>query len=355
MDRGFFTFKQNVFEEQSEEPCKATTTEGLESSLLDLEFESICSGELNGYKSGPTLAELNETRSRSPLINPEMKRLHQAAIQTVGETSNGGKPHQSTLLGQAKTHSVLEQQLKTQPSASICYDGFIPSRRDNSEQLSSPVNRSEPIRVPGRDIQTAQAQQQQQQMMGVSPPSSQERKEFLDGYKTPNISLQLISPQFGNNYQVPSREYGTYSPGTSGTTAQDFRQQQGSALNEEVSDELRSSKEEETTDQYEGSEDEDFESEEEMEDAEDYTPNEGKTPTRRKGRKSESEDMVPNPSKLLSIGRELDRLNKIISDLKPINELPQQSRGRSRKEKNKLASRYELRQDVFIDLSVFLV
>lgn len=52
------------------------------------------------------------------------------------------------------------------------------------------------------------------------------------------------------------------------------------------------------------------------------------------------EDLTPNPKKLLQIGNELRKLNKVISDLTPVSELPLTARPRSRKEKNKLASRY---------------
>ena len=59
----------------------------------------------------------------------------------------------------------------------------------------------------------------------------------------------------------------------------------------------------------------------------------------RKGRRGDQDDLSPNPKKLLEISRELDRLNKVIGDLKPIHQLPQNARNKSRKEKNKLASR----------------
>lgn len=50
--------------------------------------------------------------------------------------------------------------------------------------------------------------------------------------------------------------------------------------------------------------------------------------------------MTPNPRKLHSIGRELDKLNRLINDMTPVSELPLAVRPKSRKEKNKLASRY---------------
>ncbi|KAI1234229.1 hypothetical protein IHE44_0003946, partial [Lamprotornis superbus] len=59
----------------------------------------------------------------------------------------------------------------------------------------------------------------------------------------------------------------------------------------------------------------------------------------KKSRRTDVEDLTPNPRKLLQIGNELRKLNKVISDLTPVSELPLTARPRSRKEKNKLASR----------------
>lgn len=49
--------------------------------------------------------------------------------------------------------------------------------------------------------------------------------------------------------------------------------------------------------------------------------------------------MTPNPRKLYSIGKELDKLGRTINDMPPVSELPYSVRPKSRKEKNKLASR----------------
>ncbi|XP_038678252.1 CREB3 regulatory factor-like isoform X1 [Scyliorhinus canicula] len=59
----------------------------------------------------------------------------------------------------------------------------------------------------------------------------------------------------------------------------------------------------------------------------------------KKSRRTDVDDLTPNPRKLLHIGDELKKLNKVIDDLTPVNELPVNARPRSRKEKNKLASR----------------
>ncbi|XP_050304073.1 protein CREBRF homolog isoform X2 [Anthonomus grandis grandis] len=58
-----------------------------------------------------------------------------------------------------------------------------------------------------------------------------------------------------------------------------------------------------------------------------------------KARKGDGNDLTPNPRKLFNIGKELDKLGRIINDMTPVSELPFNVRPISRKEKNKLASR----------------
>ncbi|XP_018332582.1 protein CREBRF homolog [Agrilus planipennis] len=58
-----------------------------------------------------------------------------------------------------------------------------------------------------------------------------------------------------------------------------------------------------------------------------------------KARKGDGNDLTPNPRKLYNIGKELDRLGHTINDMTPVSELPFNVRPKSRKEKNKLASR----------------
>ncbi|KAM9819273.1 uncharacterized protein ACBT44_009165 isoform 1-T4 [Syngnathus typhle] len=60
---------------------------------------------------------------------------------------------------------------------------------------------------------------------------------------------------------------------------------------------------------------------------------------RRKARKTDASDLTPNPQKLHNIGEQLQKLNAAIDSVGPVNDLPALARARSRKEKNKLASR----------------
>ncbi|KAH7642678.1 hypothetical protein HUG17_5725 [Dermatophagoides farinae] len=58
-----------------------------------------------------------------------------------------------------------------------------------------------------------------------------------------------------------------------------------------------------------------------------------------KARKGDGNDLTANPTKLLKIGLELKKLGKILNRLTPVTEVPMNCRNKSRKEKNKLASR----------------
>ncbi|XP_060594383.1 uncharacterized protein LOC132748763 [Ruditapes philippinarum] len=58
-----------------------------------------------------------------------------------------------------------------------------------------------------------------------------------------------------------------------------------------------------------------------------------------KARKGDGNDIVPSPKKLCQIGLQLRKINGQINDFVPASELPSQARSKSRKEKNKLASR----------------
>merc|ERR1719382_423053 len=58
-----------------------------------------------------------------------------------------------------------------------------------------------------------------------------------------------------------------------------------------------------------------------------------------KARRGDGNDLTANPKKLAAIGKELDKLSKDINALTPVSEVPFPTRTKSRKEKNKLASR----------------
>ncbi|XP_078079242.1 CREB3 regulatory factor-like isoform X2 [Mustelus asterias] len=91
-------------------------------------------------------------------------------------------------------------------------------------------------------------------------------------------------------------------------------------------------------DDSENEDDEEEDDDEDKDDFSDYLSEAGRRMAK-KSRRTDVDDLTPNPRKLLHIGDELKKLNKVIDDLTPVNELPVNARPRSRKEKNKLASR----------------
>ena len=61
---------------------------------------------------------------------------------------------------------------------------------------------------------------------------------------------------------------------------------------------------------------------------------------RKRGRKKETgDDFSPNPERLLVINNQLKRLNKMMNDMTPVNEMPTHAKNKGRRERNKLASR----------------
>lgn len=58
-----------------------------------------------------------------------------------------------------------------------------------------------------------------------------------------------------------------------------------------------------------------------------------------KARKGDGNEVTPNPRKLFQIGKQLYKLNRQINGFQVSNDLPASIRNKSRKEKNKLASR----------------
>ena len=58
-----------------------------------------------------------------------------------------------------------------------------------------------------------------------------------------------------------------------------------------------------------------------------------------KARKGDGNDISPNPKKLVQIGKQLNKLNKEINKFPPLSEIPVSTRNKSKKDKNKLASR----------------
>ena len=281
---------------------------------------------------GPTLAELNDHRSLSPLINPEMERLHRIAMRTEGDVllSSGYTPRRPQAYI-ALEHSVektgkpiVQVQKKSSDSSSECSERHGNPLGVPKEMVPREISCSEPTWTVTQSSTSWRGNDSTKET--ASTEDGRSRQKFMLEEKLENeVILQLptlVSTRTKDEISSESDKNGTMKKEEISTEHDSCATDPGSpAVDDESGDEEMES-------------DEDFE-------VEDHSQESGLV-RNRKGRRGESDDLSPNPRKLLEISRELDRLNKVIGDLKPINKLPQHARNKSRKEKNKLASRLVL-------------
>jgi len=297
---------------------------------FDMELEFFKSDVIEDCKvAGPTLAELNDHRSLSPLINPEMERLHRIATRAEGDcspswdctTTRKPQPYIALELTSGKTERRVVQ-LKQEPVSSKS------EHNERSEQPASVVKETEK-KLPSKPTWTMT-----RDTSSLHCKKESEKTVATDDEKT---SRMVILPErnLSNDriYQMPklvSAEMKTrlYTPGTA-------QREDGNAKVEAEREPIEADLSSPAADDE--SADEDMDSDDEF-DVENHSHSTGLA-RNRKGRRGDQDDLSPNPRKLLEISRELDRLNKVIGDLKPIHQLPQNARNKSRKEKNKLASR----------------
>lgn len=280
--------------------------------------------------AGPTLAELNDHRSLSPLINPEMERLHRIATRAEGDcspswdcsTTRKPQPYIALELTSDKTERRVVQ-LKQEPVSSNC------EHNERFEQPATVLKETEK-KLPSKPTWTMT----RDTTASLHCKNESEKTVATDDGKSSRM-IVLPEKKLGNDgiNQMPklvSAEVKTriYMAGT--------------AQREDVNAKVEAERESIEADPGspaadDESADEDMDSDDEF-DVESHLHSAGLA-RNRKGRRGEQDDLSPNPRKLLEISRELDRLNKVIGDLKPIHQLPQNARNKSRKEKNKLASR----------------
>ncbi|XP_065071253.1 uncharacterized protein LOC135695951 [Rhopilema esculentum] len=248
--------------------------------------------------TGPTLAELNEIRALSPLINPDMKRLHLVATKVENDKleqfseCNGNRPNRSYL-------SELNRPIPKKLSAQ---EPVVPISQMKNENI--PTNL---------------------------------RRMLLYGANRPGALNSTVSPEKSNRKELnEARELKNSTEKTSHSSEEkESAEVLGKSLPsdaESVSD--ISDRESAIAD------DEDMSSGSDEDDEEDDEA----TPTKRFGssrkrKRSEAEDMTPNPKKLYEIGKQLEKLNRIINGLRPMNQSSINAKNKTRREKNKLASR----------------
>ncbi|KAK3739854.1 hypothetical protein QZH41_009101 [Actinostola sp. cb2023] len=284
---------------------------------MEQEFFKSDFNDFECKTQGPTLAELNNQRSTSPLINPEMERLHRIATRTdVDDLRSTGS--YSDIKIRVESPEMLDKNKEnvfsssTRSDSTNRYDEESYQKRLNDEE-SLPSKRGHESFLDRNVTSTCTVKQEPRETIELKHSDLMKRIAYLEA-KSNNQTLPEESPSTVGKYsESESRDDDNRTVGES--TSED---EQLAVIQEESADEDLDSE-----DDFEDSHSKDFE-----------------IPAKqRKGRRGDMEDMNPNPRKLLEISRELNRLTKIITDLKPIHSLPMTARNKSKKEKNKLASR----------------
>lgn len=297
---------------------------------FDMELEFFKSDVIEDCKvAGPTLAELNDHRSLSPLINPEMERLHRIATRAEGDcspswdcsTTRKPQPYIALELTSDKTERRVVQLKQETVSPTGEYN-------ERSEQPATVLKETEK-KLPSKPTWTMT-----RDSSSLHCKKESEKAVATDDGKT---SRMVVVPEekLGNDgiNQMPklvSAEMKTRLYLASPAQREDVNAKVEAERESIEADPSSPAADDESADEEMDSDDE-F-------DVESHLHSAGLS-RNRKGRRGEQDDLSPNPRKLLEISRELDRLNKVIGDLKPIHQLPQNARNKSRKEKNKLASR----------------
>eukprot|EP00794_Sanderia_malayensis_P005245 gene5245-5909_t len=265
-----------------------------------ININDICCRNDRYIFAGPTLAELNERRALSPLINPDMKRLHLVA------TENG------------------EDKLQ------LFSDNYFASRQ--SRPCLTELNRPIPRKVTSEDhfasITSSKLFDKQ---------STSLRKMLLYGVNRPGaLNSGFCKVETDND----SKETVNCKPEIVNLRAVNkspVKEENMSAEDDDIhsdseDSEMLSNASDKDDDEYFSSDDDNI----------DYHDDEA-TPVKKlpgkKRKRSEADDWTPDPKKLLEIGRQLDRLNKIINGLRPVGHLSTTVKNKTRREKNKLASR----------------
>lgn len=297
---------------------------------FDMELEFFRSDVIEDCKvAGPTLAELNDHRSLSPLINPEMERLHRIATRAEVEcspswdctTTRKPQPYIALELTSDKTERRVVQ-LKQEPVSSNCEYGERLEQPTTVLKETEKKLPSKPTWTLTRNITSLHCKNEAEKTVVTDDGKSSrvmilpEKKLGSDGI---NQMPKLVSAEMKTRLFVEGKA----------------EREDMNANGEEEQDSIEADPSSPAAD--DDSADEDMDSDEDF-DVENHLHGTGLV-RNRKGRRGEHDDLSPNPRKLLEISRELDRLNKVIGDLKPIHQLPQNARNKSRKEKNKLASR----------------
>ena len=262
-------------------------------------INEICCSTERQMLTGPTLAELNERRAMSPLINPDMKRLHLVATKN-------------------DSNEKLQQFIENGT-------GRLQSRSCLTE-INRPISRKYNISesaVPLTEVKNENTPTTLRRMLvyGVNRPGALNSFVTLDKNKD--------SDKYFETGSVPKEE-NTSSEAKSIDPKVEPVPKEVELMSEASDREVETIGEDDLSSGSDEDEDDDYYDE--------------TTPVKlfgnsRKRKRSEAEDMTPNPKKLYEIGKQLDRLNRIINGLRPMDQSSVNAKNKTRREKNKLASR----------------
>lgn len=287
---------------------------------MEQEFFKSDNNDFGCKTQGPTLAELNNQRSTSPLINPEMERLHRIATRSDSERPSTGTSSSCDIKirinGPENTDLIKEKAFSSTRTGNRNYHGGENFQKGlNSEKCGAIEQES--IVSSGTNVSS-------------TPKIKQEPTETIE-LKHSDLMKKIAYLEAKSNNQNPNIVPNN-STGYSDLTVPTNHRRTSSESSSIEDDHLAVIREE--------SADEELDSDDDYYD-DSHARDSLEVPAKqRKGRRGDLEDMNPNPRKLLEISRELNRLTKIITDLKPIHSLPITARNKSKKEKNKLASRF---------------
>lgn len=327
-EEGSSSFEQSPLSDSSQQPTCCESWEDFQSlspfgADWDMEQEFFKSGfiDLDCKSQGPTLAELNNQRSTSPLINPEMERLHRIATRTEAEPTSSTRTGSHLLL----KYNVDERELNTENQRYV-------TSKNGGKVFSGDMSGKRSLGEEKKGLKSS-CELESRTPLVISSTSTVQKDDTIELRKDPDIMkrIALMEPKsIGQTIVDNSRNIQqNQSDILTGVPCSELSR---SARNLPVEEELPVIKEEESAD-------EDMDSDEDFDEPR-CVNDDGETPVKqRKGRRGDVEDLSPNPRRLLEIGRELNRLTKIITELKPIHSLPMSARNKSKKEKNKLASR----------------
>lgn len=331
-EEGSSSFEQSPLSDSSQQPTCYEPWEDFQSLSpfgadweMEQEFFKSDFIDLDCKSQGPTLAELNNQRSMSPLINPEMERLHRIATRTEAEPTSSTRTGSHLLM----KYNADERELNTENQRSV-------TNKNDGKGFFGDMSVNRSLSEEKTGLKSSRELESRTPMV-TSSTCTEHKEDTIELRKDPEIMkrIALMEPKsIGQTIVDNARNIQHNYSDLSSTSPRDVSASElsRSARNLPVEEELPVIKEEESAD-------EDMDSDDDFEESR-CTNEDGESPLKqRKGRRGDVEDLSPNPRRLLEIGRELNRLTKVITELKPIHSLPMSARNKSKKEKNKLASR----------------